>query len=101
MNLPDSALQKDDEQMQYNPSRLLYTIIENLRLKNDAQLCRLLGVAPPVESKIRHGRMPVGGSMLIRMHEAIGLSLRDLRYLMGDRRAKFRISGVQGRPKQS
>lgn len=30
--------------------------------------------------------------MLIRMHEATGLSLRDLRYLMGDRREKFRIS---------
>lgn len=100
MNLPDSASQSDDEQMQYNPSRLLDTIIENLRLKNDAQLCRLLEVAPPVVSKIRHRRMPVGASMLLRMHEVTGLSLRDLRYLMGDRRAKFRISDVQGKPKQ-
>lgn len=100
MNLTDSELPAQDGQIHYNPSRLLDTIIENLRLKNDAQLCRTLEVAPPVVSKIRHGRIPVGASMLIRMHEATGLSLRDLRYLMGDRRAKFRISDVQFKPKQ-
>jgi hypothetical protein len=33
------------------------------------------------------------------MHEVSGLNITDLRYLMGDRRGKFRISDVQGRPK--
>lgn len=47
MNSSDSALVPNGDQIEYNPSRLLDTIIENLRLKNDAQLCRLLEVAPP------------------------------------------------------
>jgi hypothetical protein len=33
------------------------------------------------------------------MHEVSDLSIRDLRYLMGDRRAKFRISDEQFKPK--
>ncbi len=82
----------------YNPNRLLDTLIENLRLKNDAQLCRALEVAPPVVSKIRHHKLPVGASMLLRMHEVTGLAIQDLRYLMGDRRTKYRISSAQGRP---
>jgi hypothetical protein len=33
------------------------------------------------------------------MHEVSDLSIRDLRYLMGDRRNKFRISDKQFKPK--
>jgi len=43
---------------------------------------------------------PVGAAMLIRMHEVSDLTIRDLRYLMGDRRQKFRISDAQGKPKE-
>ncbi|NVD97755.1 hypothetical protein [Massilia sp. BJB1822] len=87
-------------EIQYNPDRLLDTLIERLRLKNDAALARALEVAPPVISKIRHRRLPVGASLLIRMHEVSELTIRDLRYLLGDRRQKFRISDVQGKPKE-
>lgn len=90
---------ESDDLLNYNPNRLLDTLIENLHLKNDAALSRALEVAPPVISKIRHHRLPVGASLLIRMHEVSDLSIRDLRYLMGDRRAKFRISDKQFKPK--
>lgn len=97
----DTATELDsDDLLNYNPNRLLDTLIENLRLKNDAALSRALEVAPPVISKIRHHRLPVGASLLIRMHEVSDLSIRDLRYLMGDRRAKFRISDKQFKPKE-
>jgi hypothetical protein len=87
-----------DEMSDYNPNRLLDTLLQNLRLKNDAALSRLLEVAPPVISKIRHHRLPVGASLLIRMHEVSELSIKDLRYLMGDRRAKYRMSDKQFNP---
>src|SRR5438270_11816083 len=85
----------------YDPDRLLNTLIEKMRLKNDAALSRALEVAPPVISKIRHRRLPVGASLLIRMHEVCGLSIGDLRELLGDRRGKFRISDKQFKPKSS
>lgn len=86
-------------QESYNPNHLLDILLGKMQLKNDAALSRMLEVAPPVISKIRHHRLPVGASLLIRMHEVSDLSIRDLRYLMGDRRAKFRISDKQFKPK--
>jgi hypothetical protein len=84
---------------EFNPNHLLDTLIGKLNLKNDAALSRALEVAPPVISKIRHRRLPVGASMLIRMHEVSNMSVRELRDLMGDRRMKYRLSDAQGKPK--
>jgi plasmid maintenance system antidote protein VapI len=89
------------DQVAYDPNNLLDSLIEKLNLKNDAALSRALEVAPPVISKIRHRRLPVGASLLIRMHEVSDLSIRELRVLMGDRREKFRISDKQFKPKTS
>ena len=86
-------------QVNYDPDNLLASIIGKLNLKNDAALSRALEVAPPVISKIRHRRLPVGASLLIRMHEVTDLSIQELRALMGDRRNKFRISDKQFKPK--
>jgi plasmid maintenance system antidote protein VapI len=91
---------KHSEQFQYDPNHLLESLIQKLNLKNDAALSRALEVAPPLISKIRHRRLPVGASLLIRMHEVSDLSIKDLRELMGDRRNKFRISDKQFKPKQ-
>lgn len=87
------------EMQPYDPDRLLQALIEKLSLKNDAALSRTLEVSPPMISKIRHRRLPVTGSLLIRMHEVTQMSIRELRKLMGDRRQKFRISEKQFKPK--
>lgn len=55
-----------------------------LGAKNDAALCRTLGIQAPTLSKIRHGKLPVPPWMLIRIHEVSGLAIRELRTLMGD-----------------
>lgn len=89
------------EQRRYDPDNLLASLIGKLNLKNDAALSRALEVAPPVISKIRHRRLPVGASLLIRMHEVTDLSINELRLLMGDRRNKFRISDKQFKPRQA
>jgi plasmid maintenance system antidote protein VapI len=68
-----------------NANRLLDMVIDRLALKNDAALSRTLAVAPPVISKLRHGRLPVGASMLIRMHEESGISIRELKDILWER----------------
>jgi plasmid maintenance system antidote protein VapI len=102
MEQPQQPQQQSHEltsQVTYNPDNLLDSLIERLNLKNDAALSRALEVAPPVISKIRHRRLPVGASMLIRMHEVSNMDIRELRDLMGDRRTKYRLSDAQGKPK--
>jgi hypothetical protein len=69
-------------------------------LKNGAALSIVLEVTPPVISKIRHRRLPVGASILIRMHEVSDLSITQLRELLGDRRKKYRLSSGYGMTKE-
>jgi hypothetical protein len=103
MTLNAAATSQDntDEDMQYDPNNLLDKVLDKLKLKNDAALARVLEVGPPVISKIRHHRLPVGASLLIRMHEVTDLSILELRKLMGDRRSKFRVSSASGKSKRA
>ena len=70
------------EGAQYDPNRVLDAVIEKAGLKNDAALSRALEVAPPVISKIRHNTLPIGATILLRMHEISDFSIRELRALM-------------------
>jgi hypothetical protein len=96
----NNLLNIKSEENDYDPNNLLDTIIKLLHLKNDAalSLSHALEVGPPVVSKIRHRRLPVGASLLIRMHEISDISIKDLRGLMGDRREKFRVGDSATKP---
>jgi len=72
----------------YDPNRVLDAIINKLQLKNDAALSRALEVAPPVISKIRHNTLPIGATILLRMHEISDFSIRELRALMVSSKAE-------------
>jgi hypothetical protein len=87
---PNMHLQKQTHPTNYDPNFLLDALIRNLNLKNDSELSDALEVPPPVIFKIRYRRLPVGASLLVRMHEVTTLSIRELRDLMGDRRVKYR-----------
>ncbi|MBI3712622.1 MAG: hypothetical protein HY253_06635 [Burkholderiales bacterium] len=65
-----------------NNNAFLDLLLATMTLKNDAGLSRVLEVAPPVISKIRHGRLPVGASMLISAHEESGLSIKEMKAVL-------------------
>ena len=69
------------EPSSFVPNKLLDTLIQKMNLKNDAELCRALEVQPPIISKIRHRKLTVGATILLRMHEKSELSIRDLKEL--------------------
>jgi hypothetical protein len=69
------------EPSSFVPNKLLDTLIEKMNLKNDAELCRVLEVQPPIISKIRHRKLAVGATILLRMHEKSEISIRELKDL--------------------
>jgi transcriptional regulator with XRE-family HTH domain len=83
----------------YDPNNMLDHVSIKLNLKNDAALARALEVTAPLISKVRHMRLTVGASLLIRIHDITGMPVRELQDIMGDRRRKFRLSSAQGRPR--
>lgn len=74
----------------YDPARLLDGLLHHLQLDNDSALSRRLNVAGQVIYSIRHGYLPIGASMLLWMQEASGLSMGELRHLLGDQRTTLR-----------
>lgn len=78
----------------YDPESLLNAIIKHLGIRNDAALSRRLEVAPPVISKIRGRTIPIGATLLIRIHEETGWSIKEIRSKMGDNRDRFRMPDV-------
>lgn len=50
-----------------------------LSLRSDAALARALGLFPSIVSNLRHGRLPLGPTHLIRIHEVTGLSILELK----------------------
>ena len=67
----------------YHPNELLDEVIRAQNLKNDAALARFFQVAPPVISKIRHYRLPVGDSMIIKCIELAGMPIASIRSYIG------------------
>ncbi|MES2113736.1 MAG: hypothetical protein V4578_01220 [Pseudomonadota bacterium] len=67
----------------YDPNRLLDTVLATLDLRTDVALSRVLGVAPPQLSKVRHRRLPVPAELVILIHDATRLSIAEIRTLMG------------------
>lgn len=64
-------------------SNLLDHIIATAPLKNDAALARALNVAPPVISKLRNGKLPLGAGNIIRIHEEFNISIKEIKSLAG------------------
>ena len=82
----------------YDPGRLLSALRSQLGLRSDHGLARSLEVPGALIHKVRAGEIPVTPELLIRMEEVSAWSARELRDLMGDRRAKFRFAQVRNSP---
>lgn len=65
-----------------DPNRLLDALRERKQLKNDAELCRALDVAPPLISKIRNRKLAISPALMIRMHDTFDMPINELRRLM-------------------
>lgn len=73
----------------YNPNPLLDALKSDLPGQQDMDLAAILGVTKSNISKIRNMHLGVTAEILLKMHEVSGLSIRELRCLMGDTRRFF------------
>lgn len=65
--------------MQKNENTLFDIAAEKIGAKNDRRLAMAIGVDQPVISKIRHGRLDVGASLVIKLHEATGMTIKEIK----------------------
>jgi plasmid maintenance system antidote protein VapI len=75
----------------YDPGRLLDHLLLRLNLTRDNDLARILKMDKRLLSMVRQGRRAISGSMLLRMQDATGLTILELRCLLQDRRRTSRM----------
>lgn len=63
-------------------NKLFTEVMQKHGGKNDAWLSFFLHVAPPVISKMRNGKLPMGPSMMLRLHEIGGLDIAHIRKMV-------------------
>lgn len=76
----------------YDPNRLFDTLLKKMQWRNDTTLAKNLKVHIDVVRRIRTRTLPLGASMLLWLQEASGISVAELRQIMGDRRSRLRLS---------
>lgn len=76
----------------FDVNRAIDLVKRRLNLRSDVELARLLGITPPQISKIRGYHAFLSSGLLIGLHEASGIEIKELQRKMGERRMKWRIS---------
>ena len=65
-------------------NRLFDHLLRTYRVKNDRALANLLGVLPPVVSKIRSGHAGMGDTILLAVHEVFEMPIKDIKGMLSD-----------------
>ena len=76
----------------YDPNRLLDALIQHLGVSSDKALSQKLKMNKTLVARIRQKRFPVGASLIMGIHEATGISIPELKMILGDRRSKYRLN---------
>jgi len=64
--------------------KLFDHIVKANSLKNDAALARFINQTPAVVSKVRHGRLSVSPKIILDIHLATGMAVRDIMALLAE-----------------
>jgi len=67
-------------------NRLFDKLLSDHLLETDAALARHIGMSPAVISRLRHGVYSLSAAQIIRIHEATGLSIREIKEILAERR---------------
>ena len=89
-----------------NYTVLIDHLVALLKLKNDAALAAVLGVARPVISKLRAGTLLLGATLIVRINQASEMSVADIRAMAavltkGDVMDNLAAAAVRGVAKRS
>lgn len=82
-------MKNNEDHVSYAPERFIDSLIRQLGVRSYAALSRAVGLSPSVISKIRNRRLIISSKILVQVHEATDIPIRELRRMMGDTRRYF------------
>ena len=73
----------------YTPEAFLERLCERLGARSLSALGRVVGLSPSVLSKVIRRRLAISSEILLKIHDATDIPVRELRRWMGDMRPYF------------
>ena len=73
----------------YAPDKFIDTLSKRLKIKNDAEFARQMGIPSSMLSRMRHRIIPISATILLNIHEQTNIPIKKLRRMMGDKRPLF------------
>jgi hypothetical protein len=77
---------------QYDPGKLLDFLMKHHSFTCDAELAILLDLHQITISHLRHRRLPLSQHLLNRIQDLCGLSIKEMRDIMDERRRVLRLT---------
>lgn len=77
---------------QYDPGKLLSAVMEQKGIKHYRKLAELLGIDHSILSNIKLRKVALSQKLLDRIQQVSGMSIREMRDLMDDRRREIRMA---------
>lgn len=74
---------------QYLPEALFERLCARLGVRTYSALGALIGLSPSVVSKVRNRKVAISSEILLKIHDATDIPLRELRRWMGDTRPYY------------
>jgi DNA-binding transcriptional regulator YdaS (Cro superfamily) len=74
---------------QYLPEVLFERLCARLGARSYSALGRAIGLSPSVVSKVRNRRLAISSEILLKIHDATDIPVRELRRWMGDTRPYY------------
>lgn len=65
-----------------NAAKVLDELKTKFKIKNDAALARELDLTPVDVSKLRNGKVPIGDRVILRIHEYLGVPVKEIRSML-------------------
>ena len=74
---------------QYIPEVLFERLCARLGVRSYSALGRVIGLSPSVVSKVRNRRLAISSEILLKIHDATDIPVKELRRWMGDTRPYY------------
>ena len=67
----------------HKPHKLLDRVRQELNVRSDRQLAKLLGTDAPIISRIRNRVRPCSDTIILAIHEATEIPVKEIRAMLG------------------
>ena len=65
--------------MQKQSNALIDYLLERFTLGTDAELARMMKLQPPTISKMRHGKMSLTPSFILKVHDTFDIPVKEIK----------------------